>query len=239
MDILDPFAATIPSPTAAQPLLGLTILVVEDSRYACEAIRLLCLRSGARIRRADSLRAARRHLQVYRPTVVIIDLGLPDGSGLDLIAELQDSKPAVQAILAMSGDNHMEDAAIAAGAHGFLAKPITAIAAFQEAILALLPAERRPIGPRVMTSETINPDRIAYQDDMAHIAEMLEDPPDERALDYAAQFVSGVAKAADDGMLEQAAKAMAARRALGRSARSETAALAGMVQHRLGDKIAI
>ena len=239
MDPIEPFAATIPSPTAARPLLGLTILVVEDSRYACEAIRLLCLRSGARIRRADCLRSARRHLQVYRPTVVIIDLGLPDGSGIDLIAELQDSQPPVEAILAMSGDTHLEDAAIAAGAHGFLAKPITAIAAFQEAVLALLPADRRPAGPRVMTDETISPDRIAYQDDMAHIADMLEDPPDERALDYATQFVHGVALAAEDTVLEQAAKALANKRAMGKSARSETATLAGMVQHRLADKIAI
>ena len=50
------------SPTAERPLLGLTILVVEDSRFASEAMRLLCLASGARIRRADSLRSARRHL---------------------------------------------------------------------------------------------------------------------------------------------------------------------------------
>lgn len=80
MDNLDDFIMTRP-PTANRPLLGLTVLVVEDSRFACEAMRLLCLRSGARIRRADNLHHAHQHLKVYRPAVVIIDLGLPDGRG--------------------------------------------------------------------------------------------------------------------------------------------------------------
>ncbi|HCX69604.1 MAG TPA: response regulator, partial [Rhodobiaceae bacterium] len=35
MDSNDPFAANYLAPTATRPLLGLTVLVVEDSRYAC------------------------------------------------------------------------------------------------------------------------------------------------------------------------------------------------------------
>jgi len=239
MDPTDPFAATIPTPTAARPLLGLTILVVEDSRYACEAMRLLCLRSGARIRRADCLRSARRHLRVYRPSVVMIDLGLPDGSGLDLISELSACQPPAEAVLAMSADDDMQLAAEAAGAHGFMAKPISSIAEFQESVLALLPMDRRPPGPRIMNDEQIEPDQIAYQDDIAHIADVLEEAEDAHALDYIAQFLSGVARSAQDFRLEQAAHALAKKRALGHSARSETAVIAGMIQSRLSQKIAI
>lgn len=239
MDPFDPFAPSNATPTTEHPLLGLTVLVVEDSRYACEAIRLLCIKSGARIRRADCLRSARRHLRVYRPSVVLVDLGLPDGDGLDLISELSVSQPAVEVILATSGQIHLAAAARTAGAHGFLAKPVTSIAQFQEAILALLPAARRPSGPRVMSDETITPDQIAYHDDMAHIADILSDLPDSRLVDYAAQFIKGVAAAASDTGLEQAAQTLAKRHAEGLTTGTEIAHLAGMVQRRLAQRMAI
>ncbi len=239
MDDLDPFASTIPAPTAARPLMGLTILVVEDSRFACEAMRLLSLRSGARIRRADCLRSARRHLQVYRPSVVIADLGLPDGNGADLIAELNVASPRVGVVLGTSGDPGGESAARAAGADGFIPKPITSLGAFQQIVLSNMPADRQPCGLRLVEDEEIHPDLIAFQDDMAHIAEVLEDPPNEHALDYVAQFLGGVARSAKDQGLETAALALARQRACGRSARSETAILAGMIQERLTRKIAI
>ena len=111
-------------PRSDRPLFGLTVLVVEDSKFACEGIRLLCLRSGARIRRADCLRSARRHLQVYRPSVVIIDLGLPDGNGTELIEEINAASPRVGIVLATSGDSFGEAVALAAGADGFFCQAV-------------------------------------------------------------------------------------------------------------------
>ena len=239
MDTTDPFAANIPMPTSARPLLGLTVLVVEDSRFACEAMRLLCLRSGARIRRADCLRSARRQFRVYRPSVVLIDLGLPDGDGADLIQELNEAVPRVDAILAISGDPHLEDTALAAGADGFMEKPILSIGAFQEKILAMLPPERRPKGPRRVDDTAVAPDRLAFQDDMAHIADVLDEGLSDHTLDYVAQFLSGLARSADDPVLENAAKALAEKRANGKTAASETAQIAGLIQSRLAERIAI
>lgn len=239
MDDSDIFASASRLTSKRRPLLGLTVLVVEDSRYACEAMRLLCLRSGARIRRADTLKSAYRHLQVYRPSAVIADLGLPDGSGLDLIAELSQASPRVSVILGMSGDDNAEEAAMAAGADGFLGKPITSLATFQSAILSKLPPERRPLGPRPVTEEEIEPDLLAFQDDMAHAAEVLNDAESNKTLDYLAQFLGGVARSVGDTPLAKAAEELAQSRKSGAPIAQETARLAGLVQERLERKIAI
>lgn len=238
MNELD-YAAMTPAPTASRPLLGLTVLVVEDSRFACDAMRLLCLRSGARIRRADCLRSARRHLQVYRPSVVIIDLGLPDGSGAELIHELAHSEPRISAILGTSGDDMNEAIALAAGADGFLAKPLSSLAAFQTGVLSAMPEDMRPAGLRQVTDDQIEPDPVAYQDDMAHAAEMLSVDADEKTIDYVAQFVQGVAMSAEDDQLKRAARRLAQARAEGTTTHSHTARLAGLVRERMTERIAI
>ena len=225
-----------PAPTPSRPLLGITVLVVEDSRFACEALRLLCLRSGARVRRADCLKSARRHLRVYRPSVIIVDLGLPDGSGLDLIQELVSAPSRVPVILGTSGDRFAEHAAIAAGADGYLPKPIESLAIFQEAILTRLPDERRPVSLNLPTDELIRPDPIAYQDDMAHAADVLADIEDTKALDYVAQFVGGVARSAADEPLARAAEDLADARRNGRPVAFFAAQVAGLVQTRLHDR---
>jgi len=149
--------------TPTRLLLGLTVLVVEDSRFASEAMRLLCIRSGARIRRADSLKSAHRHLRVYRPNVVVVDLGLPDGSGLELISLLSThTSPDRPIIIATSGADGegLGEAARAVGADSFLPKPINGVAEFQETILPLLPSDQRPTGLRSLTNETIHPDPL-------------------------------------------------------------------------------
>jgi DNA-binding NarL/FixJ family response regulator len=229
----------IQTPTARRPLLGLTILVVEDSRFACETMRLMCLRSGARIRRADCLRSARRHLKVYRPSVVIVDMGLPDGSGVDLIEELTRALPRVGIILGLSGDAGTEAAAMAAGADGFLEKPLASLAAFQQAILAAMPPDRRPIGPRAITDDAVEPDPMAYRDDMNHVANPLDDHREGPVLDYVAQFLSGVARSARDMQLADAASELAAQRAQGRATRDAVSDLIAMVQERLTRQAAI
>jgi CheY-like chemotaxis protein len=192
--------------TADRPLLGLTVLVVEDSRFASEAVRLMCLRSGARIRRADCIGSAERHLNVYRPTVAIIDLGLPDGSGLDLIARMHAMRPRVPILLGTSGADRetAQQYSIAAGADGFLPKPIESLARFQEAILDLLPEELRPALAGPVDHDRIEPDLIALREDLTHaIALLALDEPPAR---YLRRFLLGLARSAHDTALEGQAR---------------------------------
>ncbi|NBC95908.1 MAG: response regulator [Deinococcus-Thermus bacterium] len=222
-------------PTAAQPLMGLTILAVEDSRFACEALRLLAMRSGARLRRADSLAAARRHLSVYRPNVAIVDLGLPDGNGADLIADISSADVAPFSVLGISGDPGREAEARTAGADGFIEKPVGGLAAFQAAILAVLPDQAHAAGPRAVASDEIVPDALALKDDLAHADEVLAEGGARGGIDYAAQFVASVARAAKDAPLAEAAQRLARSRADGGRTEEARGHLHRIVRQRLAE----
>lgn len=221
-------------PTALRPLLGLTILVVEDSRFASEAVRLLCIRSGARIRRADSLTAAHRHLQLYRPSVLIADIGLPDGSGMDLIAEIakspKEDRPVVIATTGADGENQ-EAEALAAGADGFLPKPIETVSAFQQAILEHLPKEMRPAGPRLLSDEVVQPDTLSLREDLSHLDELLKSEPD--SLGYVAPFLQGLARLAGDQALKSASDALSEAFGKGSDVTSAIAKIRGLIRERL------
>ena len=226
-------------PTPERPLQGMTVLVVEDSRFASEAIRLLCLRSGARIRRADTLAAAHRHLAVYRPSAVIVDLGLPDGNGLDLIAELDQARPRVYAILAMSGDDAGLARATRGGANGILAKPIESLKVFQSAILRCFPQATVATGPRLAEADRILPDPVSLRDDLTHMVEVIRARPRGEKLGYVAQFLSGVAKTAHDADLADAARDLARACVKGRGRAHNLDRLAGLIEARLAQGAAI
>lgn len=216
-----------------RPLTGLTVLVIEDSRFASEAVRLLCLRSGARIRRADCLRSAARHLQIYRPAVMIVDMGLPDGDGASLIRQVANADPRVPVILGISGDPGLRADAMAAGADGFMEKPIESLALFQQTILSALPADARGKGLMVLPDDVIQPDASGLRDDLAHVAEILSSARDTAAVDYIARFLAGVARSAHDPALEQAATALARDHLAGNAVAGDLARISGMVHDRL------
>lgn len=193
-------------PTPMRPLLGLTILLVEDSRVACEAMRIMALRSGARLRRADCLTSARRHMRLYRPSVVIVDIGLPDGSGLDLIRDIAALKPNGPAVIGTSGDDMVHCSVIKAGADAFFAKPYESIAAFQAMVLKLFPVVDGTWRPHVIHDDLVRPDPVVYRDDLCHARSLLSQNPKGPMKTYVCRFLDGVAQSAGDGPMASAAQ---------------------------------
>ena len=218
-----------------QCLFAVTILLVEDSRSASEAIRLYAAESGARVRRADSLHAASRHLAIYRPSLVIVDLGLPDGDGMALIHHLASASTPLAAIVAMSGRERAEWQAEAtlAGAAACLEKPIANLRAFQECVLSVLPdadTRRRPDERELMLHGRASV-RAALDEDLRRARALLADAlklGDSETVAYCAQFLGSVGE-----MLGEADLAAAARAASGPGG---AARLAGLLDLRLGGR---
>ena len=191
-------------PTPDQPLAGITVLTVEDSRFACEALRLLCNRLGARLRRAETLAAAAAHLRTYRPDVVLVDLGLPDGSGTGLIASLAALGPAAPLVLGTSGEDGARARALAAGAAGFIPKPVESLAAFRDLLLAGLPERGWLHQPDDLPAQVLpSPDALALRDDLTRAMACIAGGA---ADGYLAGFLTGLARAARDPALERAAQ---------------------------------
>lgn len=197
------------SPTADRPLLGTMVLVVEDSRHACEALRLICQRSGARIRRAESLASAERHLRTYRPRIAVIDLGLPDGSGLELIAKMAEADTRIDGIIATSGDESLKDAAVSMGADAFLPKPISSITHFQKVVLSLLPEDAQPARVARPMVDEVAPDNLSLRDDLSLVCELLRTSPGPDTLGYLVNFLLGLAKCTRDPLIGETAADLA------------------------------
>lgn len=212
---------------AGRPLQGLTILAVEDSRYACEALRLMCQRAGARLRRAETLVAARAHLRVYRPDVVIIDLGLPDGRGEALIRDLVMSPRRPAAIFGTSGNATGRNSALASGADGFLDKPMESYAKFCAALCGHLSG----LSILGLDDSPIQPDPLALQDDFYQAAAALDGASDPVNRKYVTGFLQGLASHAHDRALAQAVTEAAAP-----NSTDNLEALRVLVDQRLGQR---
>lgn len=198
-----PFPPDAPQPQSPPhgqgrlPLQGLTVLVVDDSRFTCDALRLILQRAGAKLRRAESLEIARLHLAFHRPDLAIVDLGLPDGRGQDLIAELAaEGLP----VLGLSGDPDGRDIALDAGAADFIEKPIGSVAA----LIRLIRQLATGAGPLARGEDAGAPpgDPMALRDDLVRAATLITSAGDD---DYARGFLRSLARAAGDPALEAAA----------------------------------
>jgi PAS domain S-box-containing protein len=93
----------------ANPSGPLRILLVEDNLDTLRVMERLLKRKGHDVTAADGVVAARRIAEGREFDLLISDLGLADGSGLDLIRTLAASRPAPIPGIALSGYGMDED----------------------------------------------------------------------------------------------------------------------------------
>src|SRR5687768_4007681 len=103
------------------------ILVVEDDDDLAEVVRLGLRQASYAVDRAGSVAEAERHLCATRFDVAVLDLGLPDGDGLDLLRRLSRDGDLLRPrrTIALTGRDAVEDrvAGLDAGADDYLVKP--------------------------------------------------------------------------------------------------------------------
>ena len=104
----------------------LRVLVVEDDSAIADAVLYCLRRDGMQAEVAETLAAARG--ATAGADVVILDLGLPDGSGFSLIPELRRNESGPRVIVLTSRDEDVECvAALEAGADDFVTKPFSRV----------------------------------------------------------------------------------------------------------------
>jgi DNA-binding response OmpR family regulator len=116
------------SPAASGPdagTEGLTILVVEDNSDILRYLILLLEQAGHRVRPAANLAEALEAAGSGPIDVLLSDIGLPDGSGLELLQTLRNDRPGLPAV-AFSGFGSDDDVrhSLEAGFAAHLTKPL-------------------------------------------------------------------------------------------------------------------
>jgi len=100
-----------------------TVLVVEDEAAIVRFLRPALEAEGFRVADAGRGAAALELAAKIKPDVVLLDLGLPDMDGLDILRELRRWTSAPVIVLSARGRERDKIAGLDAGADDYLAKP--------------------------------------------------------------------------------------------------------------------
>jgi signal transduction histidine kinase len=120
-----PLRQTNPVPIRpSRPLVSGTVLLVEDHTDSAEMLCRMLTRAGYTVRVAHSMLEARQTM-ASDVDVVVSDIGLPDGSGLDLVGQLKKVRPIVAVALSGFGGDNDRRASREAGFAAHLTKPVT------------------------------------------------------------------------------------------------------------------
>jgi len=110
---------------AAGCVAGTHILVIEDERAIRQFVRASLVGHGYRVTEAATGTAGVFHAITQAPDVVVLDLGLPDIDGVEVIRRIRESSKVPIIVISARDQNRNEAAALNAGANDYLGKPFS------------------------------------------------------------------------------------------------------------------
>jgi len=148
------------------------VLLVEDDAAVVASLELVFTRYGMRSALAGTVAAAKELKASFAPTVVLVDLSLPDGNGMELVRWLAHSGDCGIIVLTGNLDETDRVVGLEIGADDYIAKPpsnrelIARIRAVHRRVLGAMHASPAEAPPRVEQRPTvvvIDPVRIDLQ----------------------------------------------------------------------------
>ncbi|HEV8002814.1 MAG TPA: response regulator [Planctomycetaceae bacterium] len=135
-----------------ESIAGQQVLVVDDNSDAAESLKMLLQLLGAEVQSSKDGLAALEALETYRPSIVLLDIGMPGMDGYEVARRMRQLSSGQEAtLIALTGWGQEEDRRKSkeAGFDHHLVKPVD-FGALQ-ALLASLP------GPRLQPSRGSSP----------------------------------------------------------------------------------
>jgi two-component system KDP operon response regulator KdpE len=99
------------------------VLVVDDEPQILRALRVILRNAGFQVDVADTAQGALDAVAVRPPDALVLDLVLPDGSGVDVVHELRRWTGLPILVLSAVGDEREKVRALDAGADDYVTKP--------------------------------------------------------------------------------------------------------------------
>lgn len=99
------------------------VLIVEDEQAIRRFLRTALEGDGMRVFEAETLQRGLLEAATRKPDLIILDLGLPDGDGIEFIRDLRQWSPVPVIVLSARSEESDKIAALDAGADDYLSKP--------------------------------------------------------------------------------------------------------------------
>lgn len=101
------------------------VLLIEDEKTIRRFVRAAVEEEGCAVAEAETMAGGLIEAGVQKPDLLILDLGLPDGNGIDLIRDLRGWSDIPVLILSARSQEHDKIDALDAGADDYLTKPFS------------------------------------------------------------------------------------------------------------------